>query len=206
MTETQIMEGIDSAFSRGWEKIKLYFMIGFPGETEEDIVEIANLINIIASRARGVMPRSKRRRFNINVSINVFNPKPFTPFQWTAQEDADVLEEKFKTILSNVPQKYINISWSNTRRSRIECALSRGDTRLGKVIKNAWKAGARFDNWTDHFNLDAWSQSFIDNEMDAGFYANREFGAEEILPWDTVDIGIKKQVFLMGYRKALAGK
>jgi radical SAM family uncharacterized protein len=203
ITESQIMEGIDSAFSRGWKKIKLYFMIGFPGETEEDIAEIARLINQIASRARDIMSRSNRRRFNINVSINVFNPKPFTPFQWAAQEEAEILEKKFKTILSNVPQKFINISWSSIGRSRIECVLSRGDTRIGKVIKDAWKAGARFDNWTDHFNLDAWSESFKDNGMDEGFYTNREFGVDEVLPWDTVDIGIKKQVFLAGYNKAL---
>jgi len=203
MTEAQIMEGIDSAFSRGWEKIKLYFMIGFPGETEEDIADTANLINRIASRARDALPRSKRRRLNINVSINVFNPKPFTPFQWAAQEEADILEKKFKMILSGVPQKYVNISWSSIRRSRIECALSRGDDRLGKVIYDAWKAGARFDNWTDHFDLGAWTGSFKDNKTDAGFYANREYGADEILPWDNVDIGIKKRVFLAGYRKAL---
>ena len=139
----------------------------------------------------------------MNVSINVFNPKPFTPFQWAPQEEADALDKKFKTVLSHVPHKYIKISWSSISRSRIECALSRGDARMGKVIQDAWKAGARFDNWTDHFNLEAWYGSFKHNSMDAGFYANRELGADEILPWDTVDIGIRKQVLLAGYRKAL---
>ena len=96
ITEEEILECIDAAFSKGWEKIKLYFMIGFPGETEDDILQIADLIKKIASRAMDVMPRGKRRRFNMNVSINVFNPKPFTPFQWAAQEEIGILEEKFK--------------------------------------------------------------------------------------------------------------
>ena len=151
ITEEEILECIDAAFSKGWEKIKLYFMIGFPGETEDDILQIADLIKKIASRAMDVMPRGKRRRFNMNVSINVFNPKPFTPFQWAAQEEISILEEKFKAVLDNVPQRYINISWSDPVRSRIECALSRGDTRTGKVIEDAWKKGAKFDNWTGSF-------------------------------------------------------
>jgi radical SAM family uncharacterized protein len=202
ITEIQIMECIDSALGKGWEKIKLYFMIGFPGETLEDAEEIASLICRIASRARKAMPGKKRGRFSMNVSINVFNPKPFTPFQWAPQEKRKVLEKKFRIILDNVPGRHINISWSDIERSRIECALSRGDTRMSRVILAAWKNGARFDNWTDHFNPAAWSEAFKESNMDAGSYAGREYETDEILPWDTVDIGIKKQVFLSGYRKA----
>ncbi len=203
ITETQIMECIDSALGKGWEKIKLYFMIGLPGETAEDIRETAALICRIAARARKAMPGKKRKRFSMNVSINIFNPKPFTPFQWASQDKRENLEKKFRIILDNVPDRHINISWSDIERSRIECALSRGDTRMGKVILAAWKNGARFDNWTDHFHPGDWNAAFKGCNMDPDSYAGREYGTNEILPWDTIDIGIKKQVFLSGYGKAL---
>ncbi len=203
ITEKEIMDCIDAAFSRGWEKIKLYFMIGFPGEQEEDILAIADLIKRIASKARKTMPRKKVKRFNMNVSINVFNPKPFTPFQWAAQGKIDLLEKKIQLILENVPQKYINISWSDPDRSQIECALSRGDTRLGMVIEDAWKAGAKFDNWTDLFDLDTWTGAFKKNGAAIDFYTVREYDTDEILPWDNIDIGVKKEFLLLQYEKAL---
>jgi len=204
ITEQEIMGCVDAAFNKSWEKIKLYFMIGFPGETEEDIMEIAALINMIADRAKKAMPSKKRRRLNINVSINVFNPKPFTPFQWAAQQDGEILKAKLKIILGNVRQRSVNISWSDPRRSRIECALSRGDTRVGKVIEDVWIKGAKFDNWTDIFNADIWEGSFADNKLDIGDYTTREFSADETLPWDVLDIGIAKKVLLSGYNKALS--
>jgi radical SAM superfamily enzyme YgiQ (UPF0313 family) len=203
ITEKEIMDCIDAAFSRGWEKIKLYFMIGFPGEQEEDILAIADLTKRIASKARKTMLRKKVKRFNMNVSINVFNPKPFTPFQWAAQGEIDLLEKKIQLILENVPQRYINISWSDPDRSQIECALSRGDTRLGKVIEDAWKAGAKFDNWTDLFDLDAWTGAFEKNGAVIDFYTARRYDTDEILPWDNIDIGIKKEFLLLQYKKAL---
>jgi len=203
ITEEEIMDCVDIAFSRGWEKIKLYFMIGFPGEREEDIFAIADIIRRTASRARKAMPRKKVKRFNMNVSINVFNPKPFTPFQWAAQEKIDLLEKKIHLILENVPQKYINISWSDTGRSQIECALSRGDTRLGSVIEDAWKAGAKFDNWTDLFDRDAWTDAFEKNGIAIDSYTTRGYDTGEILPWDSIDMGVKKEFLLSQYKRAL---
>lgn len=203
ITEKEIMDCIDAAFSRGWEKIKLYFMIGFPGEQEEDILAIADLIKRIASKARKTMLRKKVKRFNMNVSINVFNPKPFTPFQWAAQGKIDLLEKKIQLILENVPQRYINISWSDPDRSQIECALSRGDTRLGNIIEDAWKAGAKFDNWTDLFDLDAWMGAFKKNGAAIDFYTTRGYDTDEILPWDNIDMGVKKEFLLLQYKKAL---
>ncbi len=203
ITEKEIMDCIDAAFSRGWEKIKLYFMIGFPGEQEEDMLAIADLIKRIASKARKTMSGKKVKRFNMNVSINVFNPKPFTPFQWAAQEKIDLLEKKIQLILENVPQRYINISWSDPDRSQVECALSRGDTRLGNIIEDAWKAGAKFDNWTDLFNIEAWMGAFEKNGAVIDFYTVRGYDTDEILPWDNIDMGIKKEFLLSQYKKAL---
>ncbi|MCD4668855.1 MAG: B12-binding domain-containing radical SAM protein, partial [Actinomycetia bacterium] len=140
---------------------------------------------------------------NMNVSINVFNPKPFTPFQWAAQEKIDLLEKKIQLILENVPQRYINISWSDPDRSQVECALSRGDTRLGNIIDDAWKAGAKFDNWTDLFNIEAWMGAFEKNGAVIDFYTVRGYDTDEILPWDNIDMGIKKEFLLSQYKKAL---
>lgn len=203
ITEEEIMDCVDAAFSRGWEKIKLYFMIGFPGEREKDIFAIADLIRKIASRAKKAMSRQKVKRFNMNVSINVFNPKPFTPFQWVAQEEIDLLEKKIHLILDNVPQKHIDISWSNIARSQIECALSRGDMRLGSVIEDAWRSGAKFDNWTDLFDRDAWADAFEKNGIAIDFYTTRGYDTAEILPWDIIDMGVKKEFLLSQYKRAL---
>jgi len=203
ISEEEIMDCVDIAFSKGWEKIKLYFMIGFPGEREEDILAIADLIKRIASRARKAMPRKKIKRFNMNVSINVFNPKPFTPFQWAAQEKIEVLEKKIHQILDNVPQKYINISWSDIARSQIECALSRGGIRLGDIIEDAWKAGAKFDNWTDLFDRGAWMDAFKKHAIEIDLYTTRGYDTDEVLPWDSIDVGVKKQFLLTQYKSAL---
>jgi len=201
ITENDILDCIELAFRKGWEKIKLYFMIGFPGETGEDVLEIAALIKKVATRARNVMPRDKVKRFNMNVSINVFNPKPFTPFQWSSQEGVGSLKKKFKLILDNVHQRYIKISWSDPEKSRLECTLSRGDTRIGKVIEDAWKNGAKFDNWADLFDASPWIDSFHKNDIKIGYYTDREYNTDEILPWDVVDIGVNKESLLSVYRR-----
>ncbi|MBN2073069.1 MAG: radical SAM protein, partial [Actinobacteria bacterium] len=202
LTDGEMLDCVREAFKQGWEKIKLYFMIGLPGETIEDVHEIAVLVEKIACAARENMPHSKRRRFYINISINAFCPKPFTPFQWVAQDTLESLNKKFKIILKDMSRKYINISWSDPEKSRIEAALSRGDTRVGMAVESAWRTGARFDNWTDFFDYGLWVGSFNQNGLDTGFYASREFSAEEILPWDVIDTGISKKLLLKEYGRS----
>ena len=202
ITEEEIMDCISMAFSRGWEKVKLYFMIGFPGESQEDVLAIAHLTERIADAARGSMPPRKRRRLNINVSINVFNPKPFTPFQWAAQDRIDIMEEKFRMILDNIPKRSINVTWSQPEKSRLECALSRGDTMMCKVVEDAWRRGAKFDNWTDIFDLGAWQEAFNSQDLDQEFYTSRGYSLEEILPWDNIDMGISRDLLISQHDKA----
>jgi radical SAM superfamily enzyme YgiQ (UPF0313 family) len=202
ITEEEIMDCISIAFSSGWEKVKLYFMIGFPGESQEDVLAIAQLTERIADKARASMPPRKRRRLNINVSINVFNPKPFTPFQWAAQDRLEVMEEKFKMILYNIPKRSINVTWSQPEKSRLECALSRGDTRMCKVVEDAWRKGAKFDNWTDIFDLGAWQEAFSSQDLEQEFYTSRGYSLEEILPWDNIDMGISRDFLISQNNKA----
>lgn len=203
ITEKEIMDCISIVFGGGWEKVKLYFMIGFPGENQDDILAIADLVEKIADIARASMPPRKRRRLNINININVFNPKPFTPFQWAAQDPIEVLEQKFKMILGNIPKRYINVTWSHPEKSQLECALSRGDTRMCKVIEGAWRNGAKFDNWTDIFDLEAWYGSFSSQGLEPGFYTTRGYSPEEVLPWDNIDIGVSKKFLISQYHKAV---
>ena len=203
ISEKEIMDCISMAFSSGWEKVKLYFMIGFPGESREDVLAIAHLTERIADAARASMPPRKRRRLNINVSINVFNPKPFTPFQWASQDRIEVMEEKFKMILDNIPKRSINVTWSQPEKSRLECALSRGDTMMCKVVEDAWRRGAKFDNWTDLFDLGAWNEAFNSQDLEQEFYTSRGYSLEEILPWDNIDMGTSRDFLISEYNKAV---
>ena len=199
LSQKDLIQCVKMAIIKGWNKIKLYFMVGLPYENNSDIDCIITLIKKIIHEAGELLPRKRFTRFQLNVSINSFSPKPFTPFQWLRQEDVVSLENKFHYILKNVPKKFVKINWTSPYKSKVECALSRGDPRVSDVIERAWKRGARFDNWTDFFNYDLWQESFKDCGLDIDFYSSRKIGEKEILPWDIVDIGIEKEFFLKEY-------
>jgi len=200
--ENEMLDCIKMAFSRGWEKIKLYFMIGLPFENDEDISQIVELIEKVIMAAKDKLSKKKLPRLKINISINAFCPKPFTPFQWTSQDNTKSLDSKFNYILKNVPKRYVNISWTDSRRSMIECALARGNELVGEVIERAWKSGARFDNWTDFFKFHVWEKEFRKAGMDISFFTTRGFADDEILPWDVIDIGVSKKFLLREYDKS----
>ncbi len=199
--EKEMLDCIKMAFSSGWEKIKLYFMIGLPYEDDKDINEITLLVEKIILAAKERLSGRKLARLKINISINAFCPKPFTPFQWAAHDDKENLDRKFDFILKNVPKRYININWTDSRKSRIECALARGNDRVGEVVESAWKNGARFDNWTDFFKLSVWEEEFEKAGLDIGFFT-RNFSEDEVLPWDVIDIGVSKEFLLKEYDRA----
>lgn len=200
--EKEMLDCIKMAFSRGWEKIKLYFMIGLPFEKDEDISQIVELIEKVIMAAKDELSKKKLPRLKINISVNAFCPKPFTPFQWTSQDNTTSLDSKFNYILKNVPKRYVNISWTDSRRSMIECALARGNELVGEVIERAWKSGARFDNWTDFFKFHVWEKEFRKAGMDISFFTTRGFADDEILPWDVIDIGVSKKFLLREYDKS----
>ena len=199
--EKEMLDCIRMAFSSGWEKIKLYFMIGLPYENDKDIHEITLLVEKIIMAARERLSGKKLARLKINISVNAFCPKPFTPFQWAAHDDSETLDSKFDYILKNIPRRYVNINWTDSKKSRIECALARGNDRVGEVIESAWKNGARFDNWTDLFKSSVWEEEFVKSGLDIGFFT-RNFSKDEILPWDIIDIGVSKEFLLKEYDRA----
>ena len=200
--ESEMLDCIKMAFSSGWERIKLYFMIGLPYEEDKDIHEIVVLIEKIIMAAKERLSKKKLPRLKINISINAFCPKPFTPFQWAAQDNTANLDSKFNYILKNVPKRYVNINWTDSRKSRIECALSRGNDMVGRVIEGAWKNGARFDNWTDFFKFQIWEEEFKKAGLDIGLFTTRNFLEDEILPWDIIDIGVSKEFLLKEYDRS----
>ncbi|MFC1945954.1 TIGR03960 family B12-binding radical SAM protein [Chloroflexota bacterium] len=200
VTGEEILRAAAAAFRRGWTGLKLYFMVGLPGETAEDINGIIRLVQEIARTGR----ESAGRTPQLRISVATFVPKPHTPFQWVAQEGEASLEAKQATLREGLKKKNIKLSWSDPRTSSLEAALSRGDRRTGAVILGAWRHGAVFDAWQEHFIWDAWTTAFAENGLDPDFYARRQRPLDEVFPWSHIDCGVSRQFLESEYEQAAA--
>ena len=210
LTEEQILEGARLAFKGGWNKVKLYFMLGLPFETEEDVVAIAELCDKVAKEYYETVPKEERNgRVSITASTSFFIPKPFTPFQWAPQFTLEDFREKaYQTktaIMSQLNQRSIKYNWHDTDVSVLEGIFARGDRRLSKVIMTAYKNGAVFDAWNDFFNYQIWLDAFEENNIDYTFYTTRERSLEEVFPWDIIDIGVTKNYLKREWLRAKEG-
>lgn len=190
VTEEDLLRAARAAYSQGWSSIKLYFMIGLPTETMEDVEGIARLVHEVMAVGR----QERGNRSAVSVSLATFVPKPQTTFQWMAQERPDTLNLKQEHLRRRL--RRANLSWHDPRVSWLEATLSRGDRRLGQVIQRAWQQGAKFDAWTDQLRDDLWKQAFADEGLDPDFYAYRQRPADEVFPWDHIDSGVTKQFLL----------
>jgi radical SAM family uncharacterized protein len=199
VTENDLLTTATAAFSKGWGGLKLYFMLGLPGETNEDVQEIGNLVNKVYTEGQKV----SRRPIQIRVNLSTFVPKPHTPFQWVKRESEEALTAKHQLLHQIVRRKAIRLSWSDPKVSQLEAVMSRGDRRLGKVIYQAWKQGSIFDSWGEHFNYANWLKAFADCGIDPDFYASRERSLDEILPWGHIDIGVSPVFLKEEYQRAL---
>lgn len=211
LTEEVILNGAIEAFKGGWNKVKLYFMLGLPTETQEDIKGIAILADKIAMAYYDTVPKEKRQgRCQISVSTSFFVPKPFTPFQWAAQDKPEsFLEKAYLTkdiIREMLNQKSIRYSYHEAEASLLEAVLARGDRRLSKVILRAYKKGCIFDAWSEFYDHENWMESFMEEGIDPEFYASRVRSLNEILPWDFIDIGVKKEFLINEWNRALEGQ
>ncbi len=207
ITEKEILDGCKLAFDGGWTRVKLYFMTGLPTETDEDLMGIVHLSDAILDKFFEI-PKEERkgRPISVTVSSACFVPKPFTPFQWTAQSTVDEFVRKQRFVKHNMTRKQVKYNYHEPELSSLEGVLARGDRRLSKVIVRAWELGAKFDSWSEFFNYDAWLQAFEDTGCSKEFYANRERSYDEILPWDHISIGISKQFFIDEMERARAGQ
>lgn len=204
VTEEDILNATQSAFSMGWSAIKLYTMIGLPCETVEDAIGIADLAEKIVAQYYKTPREQRQKGLRVNLSTSIFIPKPFTPFQWAPQERRESILNKVYEIKHHLKSRAISYSWHESELSRLEAVVSRGDRRVADLILRAFEHGAKMDGWTELFRLDAWEQAIADTALDVDFYAYRQRDYDEILPWDFIDIGVKKSYLIAENERAKA--
>ena len=202
VTEKEVINTCEKAFAGGWTAVKLYFMMGLPTETLDDIAGIAELAQKVVELYYSNPNKPKGKGVTVSISVASFVPKPHTPFQWEPQDTMDMLVEKQKHLLSSVHSKKIQVSWHQSPTSFLEGVLARGDRKICNVIYSAWKKGCKFDSWDEFFNFDKWMKAFEECGVNPSFYANRKREYDEILPWDHLDYGIRKEFLIDENKKA----
>ena len=200
VTEEDLLRTTEAAFKAGWSSIKLYYMIGLPTETYEDLDGIVEQAGKVLDVAR----KAGRRNAKVTVSASSFVPKPHTPFQWEGQDSMEILREKQEYLKKRLRDRRIKFLYHDIQGSFLEAVVARGDRRLADLLEWAVEAGCKFDGWSEHFRYDLWKQGMEELGTDPHFYANRKYGEKEILPWDHLSPGVTKKFLLDEYRKALA--
>jgi radical SAM family uncharacterized protein len=196
LTQAEILDGCEQAFLAGFNKIKLYFMAGLPFEEAEDVAAIATLAEKIVDKYYTLTYEQRKKPVSVSVSTASFVPKAFTPFQWAAQVAPEEFEANQRNVKQMIKRKQISYRYHDAKTAYIEGALARGDRRMGAVIEAAYRKGAWFDGWSEHFNFALWVEAFNITGVDAAFYTTRRRGEDEIFPWDFIDMGVSK-VFLL---------
>jgi len=197
----ELLDVAREVYSRGWNPIKLYFMIGHPTQTRDDVEAIADL----AHQVRRIGFETLGRRSSVHVAVSTLVPKPHTPFQWVPMAEEETIREQLGILARRLRGPGLEFSWNSPDETLLEAALSRGDRRLSDVIERAWILGAGFDGWGDQFNRDAWQQAFASAGLDQGGYARRGWALDECLPWDHIDVGVSRHFLASEYKKALEG-
>lgn len=210
LTEEDIFGGAGQAFAGGWNKVKLYFMLGLPTETEDDMRAIPELANEIAALYYETVPKEERNgRCQITISTSFFVPKPFTPFQWATMQEKGEYLRRAKIVNDHMKEqlnhKSIRYNWHEADVTVIEGVLARGDRKLSDVILHVYEHGGVFDAWSDYFDYGRWLNAFDACGIDIDFYNTRERGEDEIFPWDFIDVGVSREFLLREWRAAMAG-
>lgn len=198
----QLLDTAREIYSRGWTTIKLYFMIGHPSETIEDVQAIADLCKAVLNEGRKVIGK----RANLHAGVSTFVPKPHTPFQWVACDTIEQIEAKQTLLKRELRGAGLKLTWNNPYETLMEAWLSRGDRRLAAVIESAWRLGAKFDAWQDQFDFQIWQKAFETHGLDPAFYTHRQRSEDEIFPWDHIFSGVRKAYLLSEYRASLLEK
>ena len=208
LSEEDILNGAMEAFRGGWNRVKLYFMLGLPGETYNDIEGIAILSDEIAREYYTIPKENRNGKVNIVTSTSIFVPKPFTPFQWAPMDTMEQAKEKRDFLLAKIREqlnaKSIKYNCHDADVSSLEGVFARGDRRLCNVIRQAYESGCMYDAWSEYFHYDKWKKAFEDNNLDMEFYIRRERAEDELFPWDFIDIGVTKEFMLKEYHNSKA--
>jgi len=201
VSKDDLIRTVTTAYAAGWRQVKLYFMCGLPTETDADVLEIADLARAVIKAGREA---SGQKDVRCTVSIGGFVPKPHTPFQWAAQADHETTDRRLRLLKDALGRdRSIGFRYHDGKPGIVEGLLSRGDRRIGAVIRRAWETGARFDGWSEHFSYDRWMQAAADVGVDVGWYTTRERGENEVLPWDHLDSGLEKDWLWADWQDAL---
>lgn len=198
----EFMDTVQSIYQHGWNSIKLYFMIGHPQETMDDVAAIADLCKAALQEGKRIVGG----RAKIHAGISTFIPKPHTPFQWASFDDPASITKKLALLHDGMRGSKIKITWNDPQASLLEAWLSRGDRRMADVLYQAWKKGARFDAWSEHFNINHWNAAFETTGLNPDFYSQRARSKDEKLPWDHINAGVRKAILLRDYTASLEGK
>ena len=190
--EEDLLNSCRVAFEGGWNGVKLYFMLGLPTETDEDVVGISETANEVLHTWREYSPY-KNRGVRITVSTSMFIPKPHSPFQWESQVSIEEYMRKVNLLRDSIKARNVTYNWHDAKTSLIEAVLSRGDRRVGAAIEEVWRNGGTLDSWGEYFDFDRWMKAFETCGIDPWFYANRERSKDELLPWDVIDVGVRKE-------------
>lgn len=206
VTEEDLDRAVKAAFDAGWRRCKLYFMMGLPGERDEDIVAIAELADHVLELAREVVPKGQRGGISISISVSVFIPKASTPFQWCAQTPDDEVKRRQQLLLKSVKNRAVRVHYHDAETSLLEAVLSRAGRDMATVIEGAWRRGARFDAWTEQFSLARWEESAKECGIDLREIAQTPYDLDTVLPWEHVSPGVSRGFLQREYRRALAGE
>jgi radical SAM superfamily enzyme YgiQ (UPF0313 family) len=202
ISEEQLLETARAIYSRGWQTIKLYFMIGHPSETLADVQAIADLCNAVLHEGYKLIGK----RANLHAGVSTFIPKPHTPFQWVACDSVDSIQAKQRLLRDALKRPGMKLNWTDPKDSLLEACLSRGDRRVSQVIYLAWKKGARFDAWQDQDHFAVWQEAFAEAGIDPAFYSHRTRGLDEVFPWDHILPGVTRRFLAQDYQWSLEGK
>ena len=206
VTEEDVIRSVSDAFDSGYSTVKLYFMTGLPTETDEDLRGIGDLARKVVAAYYAVPKERRAKGLRVTCSASVFVPKPFTPFQWAAQDTIETVMEKQGRLREYLKTKGVTFNWHDSELSFLEACISRGDRRIGEVIYTAWQDGCMLDGWSEHFKYDTWLKAFEKCGLDPAFYANRERSYDELLPWAFIDMGVTQRYLQLENERAKQAK
>lgn len=204
--EDDLVNAVSYVFKEGWSRIKLYFMIGLPTETDQDVMGIKELAYLVKDLFFKRPPEERKGNFSVTASASCFVPKPFTPFQWHGQDTIEEFHDKINLVKGSIKDKKVTFNYHDPRVSYMEAIVARGDRRVSSVIYRAWEKGCRFDGWSEHFRFGSWLESMDELGIDGSFYANRNRDFSENLPWDFINPGPSKKYLQNEYTKAIKGE
>jgi len=206
VTEKDLLETVQAACLAGWQRVKLYFMIGLPTETDEDLGAIGRLVGRVLAEARSAVDPKQRSGVRVAVSISTFVPKPHTPFQWESQISIEETRRRQSVVREHMPRKGVELSWHDAETSFLEGMIARGGREVAEVIEAAWLCGARFDAWSEQFSFDRWAKAIAEAGVDAAGILSRERDSEELLPWDHILTGVSKRYLVAERERAFSGE